>query len=146
LFTEVNVERATYICTYALCQCRNLLWIKVKLCRYVRMYMIIISIQLLCIQKQHCFNTGAIKYIKIVLTYFKYLLYYRKFWCYHTVYVFIFVGVNFRGFRGHLVIHENNFFVNPNPWKLFTWWIHKNFSSSVATLLAQWSISFKAPP
>jgi len=61
-----------------------------------------------------------------------------------TIYVFIFMGVNFRGFRGHLVICENNFFVN--LWKFFTWWIHKNFSSSVAALLAQWSISFKAPP
>jgi len=30
-----------------------------------------------------------------------------------TVYVFIFVGVNFCGFCGHLVIRENNFFVNP---------------------------------
>jgi len=35
-----------------------------------------------------------------------------------TVYVFIFVDVNFRGFRGHLVIHENNFFVNPQKFLL----------------------------
>jgi len=31
----------------------------------------------------------------------------------NTIYVFIFVGVNFCGFHGHLVIHENNIFVNP---------------------------------
>jgi len=54
------------------------------------------------------------------------------------------VGVKFRGFRGHLVIHENNIFVNPR--KIFTLWIHENFSFSVAALLAQWSISFKVPP
>jgi len=31
----------------------------------------------------------------------------------NTIYIFIFVSVNFRGFHGHLVIHENNIFVNP---------------------------------
>jgi len=61
-----------------------------------------------------------------------------------TVYVFIFVGVNFCGFCGHSVIRENNIFVN--PWKFFTLWIHENFRCSVAALLAQWSISFKALP
>jgi len=30
----------------------------------------------------------------------------------HTIYVFIFVGVNFRGFCGHVVICEITFFVN----------------------------------
>jgi len=58
-----------------------------------------------------------------------------------TVYVFIFVGVNFRGFRGHLVIRENNIFVNPR-----TIQIHKNFSCLVAALLAQRSISLKVLP
>jgi len=68
----------------------------------------------------------------------------RKNSCQSTVYVFIFVGVKFCGFRGHLLIHENNIFVNPQ--KFFTLWIHENFSCSVAALLAQRSISFKAPP
>jgi len=58
-----------------------------------------------------------------------------------TVYIFIFVGVNFCGFR---VIRENYIFVNPR--KFFTLWIHENFSCSVAALLAQQSISFKVPP
>jgi len=35
--------------------------------------------------------------------------------CRSTVYVFIFVGVNF---RGHFVIHENNLFVNPRKFLL----------------------------
>jgi len=30
-----------------------------------------------------------------------------------TIYVFIFVDVNFCGFHDHLVISKNNFFVNP---------------------------------
>ena len=62
----------------------------------------------------------------------------------HTIYVFIFMGVKFRGFCGHLVIHENNIFVNPRTF--FTLWIHENFSCSIGALLAQWSISFKALP
>jgi len=41
----------------------------------------------------------------------------RKFLA-NELYVFIFVGVNFHGFRGHLVIRENNNFVNPQ--KFFT--------------------------
>jgi len=61
-----------------------------------------------------------------------------------TIYVFIFVGVNFCGFHGHLVIRENNIIVNPQ--KNFILWTHENFRCSVAALLAQWFISFKVPP
>jgi len=54
------------------------------------------------------------------------------------------MGVNFCGFRGHLVICENNIFVNPR--KFFTLRIHENSNCSVAALLAKSSISFKALP
>jgi len=62
----------------------------------------------------------------------------------HTICIFIFMSVNFHGFCAYLVIRENTIFVNPQ--KIFTLWIHENFSCSVAALLGQWSISFKVLP